>query len=349
MYSHPSKKHLPAASSQVAVAACTVEIKSTGELQLTPAGIFKARDGRPFEVDGWRVTDTTAPTVLAALKSHKDKIVIDYEHATLYTEKTGKPALAAGWFRGDDVEYRTGEGFFVTPTWTAAAKAYIEAEELKYFSPVIKYNKKTGDVLDILMGALTNYAAIEGMKEVEALAAAKFDINQSQSQQENPMLEFLIAMLGLEQGASEDEVKAALKAVFDANKNAQEAIAAAKAETPADAMEAITALRTELKELKTGLIDDEVTDLVTAALKSGVLLEGEKNWAVNLGKQNLELLKEHLQHAEPLAALKGNQTRGKKPEGAEAEALDETALAVCKQMGINPDDYKKTLAEQETI
>ncbi|MBN4063478.1 phage protease [Cardiobacterium sp. AH-315-I02] len=357
MYGHPSRKpaEKPNHAASIAVAACTFSLTATGEIQLTPAGNFSARDGRPYGIDAWVVTDETAKPVLAALAAHKDRIVIDYEHQTLYSDKNGQPAPAAGWFNGSDVVYRSGQGFFVTPEWTAAAKTHIEKGEYKYFSPVIKYNKKTGQLLDIVMGALTNYAAIDGMAEIEFLAAAKFDFSQgnplnnnpANNQQENPMDEKLKTLLGLEKDASDEDVLAALKAVLTKAEASDNAIAAAKAETPSDTLDAMKVLQTQLAALKTQINDNEVADLVDVALSDGRLLADQEVWATNLGQSDLVSLKSYLAATQPIAALKGSQTNGKQPAGSETETLDDAALAVCKQMGIDPADYKKTLQETE--
>lgn len=155
----------------------------------------------------------------------------------------------------------------------------------------------------------------------------------------------LIALLGLSAGASEEEVMTALKAVMQKNTDADSAIAAAKAETPADTLAAMKAMQTELAELKTKLNDDTVAELVDAALGDGRLLPAQQEWATNLGKSNLASLKGYLDSAAPVAALKGNQTGGKQPAGSEADALDSTALAVCRQLNVAPADYQKTLNE----
>jgi len=348
MYAHPaSQRPLQSAPASYAVAACRFALQPDGELQLTPAGAFRARDGRPEGVDAWIVNDDNAPALLAALAAHQDRIVIDYEHQTLYTETNGQPAPAAGWFYGSDVVYRPGEGLFVTPEWTEQARAHIAADEYKYFSPVMVYDTATGHVLDIVMGAITNYAAIDGMQtldQVTRLAAAKFHFTHTtQTAEDNTMLEQIRALLGLDETADEATALSALTALKEQADQAATAIAAAKAETPADTLAAMKTLQTELAALKTQINDDTVGELVDDALADGRLLAGQEDWARNLGKTNLAALKGYLDTAQPVAALKGNQTGGKQPEGSDQEALDDIALAVCKQMRINPDDYRKTL------
>jgi phage I-like protein len=338
----------------IAVSACATLLQANGEIQLMPAGRFKARDGRPHGLSGWVLDDTDASALLTRLALRQDDLVIDYEHQTLNAEKNGKPAPAAGWFKGADVVFRPGEGLFVVPQWTAAAKASIDAGEYRYFSPVIVFNKRTGQVLDLQMGAVTNYAAIDGMGDLQARAAAKFLTTQPD---EDTSMEELLKLLGLAPGTPEDQAVTALKAVLDKQTeqtqqiaaltaevaNKDEAIAAAKAQTPDSAMEAITALQAEVAALKAGQAEGEVTSLVDKALEDGRLVPAMKDWATDLGKSDLAALKGYLEKAEPIAALRGKQTGGKDLDGKRSE-LNETDLAVCTAMGIDEDAYKATLA-----
>lgn len=334
----------------IAIAACAFEVQADGFIQLTPAGLFGAKDGRPAGLSGWMLDDAAAARVLARLKARPGRMVIDYEHQTLHTEKNGQKAPAAGWFSGAEVVWRPGEGFFVQPEWTAAAKAHIDAKEYRYLSPVIAYSRQTGEVLDIRMAALTNDPAIEGMQELELLAAAKYCTHQP----EEPKMEELLKLFGLQPDASEADAVAALKALQQKRSELQaeitqkdEAIAAAKAATPDDAVEAMKALQAEVAALKSDVRQREVAELVEAALSDGKLLPAQEEWATGLGKSDLAALKSYLETTQPVAALKGNQTKGKQPPGlgADGELTDE-ALAVCKQMGVDPEEYKKTLAEE---
>ncbi|HIQ42954.1 MAG TPA: hypothetical protein EYH47_09430 [Pseudomonas oleovorans] len=98
-----------------AFAACTIELQADGTaIQLLPAGSFKARDGRPHDVatGHWLMNATIASQVMALAGARTTDFVIDYEHQTLNSEKNGKPAPAAGWFKGAELEWREGQGLF---------------------------------------------------------------------------------------------------------------------------------------------------------------------------------------------------------------------------------------------
>ena len=335
----------------IAVAACAFAVQAGGAIQLIPWGQFKAKDGRPFGLDGWYLDERNAERVAATLSAKLDDLVIDYEHQTLYTEQNGQPAPAAGWFKGAAVKAIPGEGLFVTPEWTDAAKAAIGSKEYRYLSPVIKYNKRTGEVLDIQMAALVNYAAIDGMRDLHELAAAKFNHSPAQSTQETPMDE-LLKLFGLDPDASEEDAMTALKALQteitelkQQVSDKDQVIAAAKAETPAAAVDAMRGLQEELAALKNQVNGNEVDDLIKDALADGKLVPAQEQWARDLGQTSIASLKGYLETATPIAALKGGQSNnGQRAKDADGNAvLTEEDLAICKQMDIDPDDYRKNL------
>lgn len=172
-------------------------------LQLLPAGEFRSRDGRPKECATWKIDGRIADRVIAFAAARQTPFVIDYEHQTLYTEQNGKPAPAAGWFKS--MEWRDGVGLFATaPEWTAAAAAHIDAREYRFFSPVFSYDPVSGEVLQMLMGALTNNPGIDGMQDVVAAMSARFlDPDQPEEVRVNETLKKLLAAIGLAETTTE--------------------------------------------------------------------------------------------------------------------------------------------------
>jgi hypothetical protein len=136
-------------------------------VQLLPAGSFRARDGRPAGVYAWRIDREIAQRVIERFRAAKNPRVIDYEHQTLNSAENGQPAPAAGWFTG--LEWVDGVGLFaVGVIWTERAKAMIRSNEYRYISPVFRFDKHTGEVLEIINAALTNVPALDGMLELAA-------------------------------------------------------------------------------------------------------------------------------------------------------------------------------------
>lgn len=185
-------------------AACILELASgERELQLLPAGKFRAHDGRPTDAPAWYIDAALAQRLIAAARARANPLVIDYEHQTLNAEKNGQTAPAAGWWDAKNMVWREGQGLFITDvTWTEKASAMIAAGEYKFFSPVFKYDKQTGAVTAILMGALTNYPAIDGMEALAARVAARFSTQQEQGSKEGEISAEELAvchLMGLEQ------------------------------------------------------------------------------------------------------------------------------------------------------
>ena len=143
------------------------------EFRILPAGVFRAKDGRPANLPGWKINAEIAQRVIAA-SATVDELVIDYEHQTINAEKNGQPAPAAGWFRR--MVWREGAGLFaVGVQWTDKARAMIAAGEYRYISPVFPYNAVTGEVQKIVGLGLTNNPALPGLANLAALSAQRAD------------------------------------------------------------------------------------------------------------------------------------------------------------------------------
>ena len=60
---------------QIGIAPCLIELNGTvpTEFKLTPSGQFKAKDGRPFGIPGWTVTEKNANQIIAAASNIQDQ------------------------------------------------------------------------------------------------------------------------------------------------------------------------------------------------------------------------------------------------------------------------------------
>lgn len=360
-----------------AVAACVFEVSSGSEIQLLPAGEFRATDGRPFDAPFWYVDAEIAADLIAQLDGRENPLVIDYEHQSLLASENGKPAPASGWFK--KLEWREGSGLWaVDVVWTEAAKAMIDAKEYLYISPVFSYSKKTGAVNRLINAALTNNPALDGMSEVVLMAASTLLSDQpDQSKQEkltmdlDTLLADLRWMLNLPTLATAEEVMAEVQKALAAIKAAAPAetaaanfsivnllqhrdhqIATLKSAEPDPkkyvSVETMTAVQDELTALRTKVNTEKVDSLVTAALSDGRLLPAQEEWARKMGGKDVADLESYLSTATPIASLTNTQTGGKPPAKTQVDGeLTESQLAICKQMGVSPEDYKKTLAASE--
>lgn len=331
----------------VALALCAFEVTASTEIQLLPAGEFRGMDGRPNEVGAWKLDAEIAARVIARSATRQTPFVIDYEHQTLVADENGQPAPAAGWFKG--LTWREGAGLFAQVEWTERAKAMIEAKEYRYLSPVFSYNKK-GEVVEVLMAALTNAPNLDGMAEVALRAAARFSLEGDETM-ERTLLAQLIAALGIAENAPENDALtavAALKANADKVAGLETQLAAAKQnaadpgkfvslETHNKACERIAGLEADLGKR-------DLDDVIDVAMSDGRLPAAEEDWARGFAKDyGIAALRKSLEKRAPIPALARQQTEGRRPPEQQQGELTTEQLAVCRQLGIKPEDYKKTL------
>lgn len=336
-----------------AFAACTFEIQADGSaIQLFPAGAFKARDGRPKDVASghWYIDAAVAARVIAKAAMRQTDFVIDYEHQTLNTATNGEPAPAAGWFAGTTLEWREGLGLFASPVdWTKRGAAYIKAKEYRYLSPVFGYDRRTGEVLELLHVALTNDPALDGM---DALAAARFDpatlAVPSTQEKQSVNREQLIALLGLSSDASEEDIDSALtglKAEAGKVQGLTDALAAAKTANPDPSqyvpIAVVESMKGDIAALKSAQVGGEVDALVKSGIDDGRILPVQESWARELGTKDLVALKSYLEKTPAIAALKGQQTDGR-TETKNALGLTDDELQAAALTGMSPEAYAAT-------
>ncbi len=340
-----------------ALLASTFALAADGWVQLTPHGEFAARDGRPGPGKTWKLNDTQGVALAASFNqvAAQTPVVIDYDHQTLYLQKHGQKAPAAGWMKS--AEWRPGQGLFAKTEWTPAAAEHIKNGEYLFVSPVLMYHPDTLDVQGVAMAALVNYPAVLGMSPALAQLATQFDQEQPAM---NPILVALLAGLGLQETATQEQAVSALNALKTAKPAVPAALATAlhlqagadeaaalaavaalsKPDTTAAAaaMQAIAALQGQVADLTGRLNADKVTSTVDDAIKAGKLLPAMREWALGLGKTDSAALSTYLAAA-PVLTLDG-QTQGK---DLSAGGGNTTALAaqVAKAFGLTPEQFAK--------
>jgi phage I-like protein/DNA-binding XRE family transcriptional regulator len=356
--------------SGVAVAPCAFALSPAAdaasnlvEVQITPAGSFSPRDGRPMPVPAWRIDAAIASRVIERFRANATPLVVDYEHQTLLATDNGQPAPAAGFFR--DLVWRDGQGLFAVIELTARAAEFVRSGEYRYFSPVFSFDTRSGAVLKLEMGALTNNPALDGMQPLALRAAARFG-HHSHEDINMDLLAQLRTLLGLAETADETVVVAALTARLAVASAVRDALSLPDDATAESATAALTALRTapakpdparyvpiaavdemrtQLATLTSELRSREIDELIAPALADGRLLSAQESWARELGGSNIAALKTYLATAQPIAALTGTQTNGRPPSNSKDEnGLTPDELAVCKATGIDPTAFAKARA-----
>lgn len=346
-------------------------------VQLLPDGSFAARDGRPASMTkgaltAWCLDADIAAPVVADAQARETPLVIDYEHQTLNARQNGKPAPAAGWI--DAVTYLPGRGLFAAVTWTERARAYIEAGEYRFISPVFSFDAATGAVLRIISAALTNTPALDGMSvvaAVEDLATQETTMDEllerlrwmlnlpvtATAQDIMAQLDKLKAMLGGEgeAAATDGAPTAGQPAPVDllallTEQRAQ--IAALSSATPDPArfvpMEALTALQqsaatlqARVAELETGQTVAAMSAEIDAALADGRLNKAVEPWARELARTDPDALRNYLSVAVPVAALTAMQTTRVTPQPVPGTAaLTDEDTYTMNQLGLTPEEFR---------
>lgn len=328
-------------------------------VRVIPAGSFEAPRGALAGSGPWNLTPQAAQRIIAANATRAADIPFDYEHALL----GDGPAPASGWGDPRSLRYvADGEepGLYCQVKWNDRAAQLIGADEYRYLSPVFPYDPQTGEPLDLLHVALTNFPGID--EPIRAALSARSAIHHHQENPVNEVLKKLLAALGLPETTAEADALAgvaALKAKADA---ATIEIAALKASAEARTAEiaalkaggasapdpskyvpigTLQEMQTQLAALSGRLVDDEASRVIEQAIAAGKLVEGQRQWAADLGKSNLAALKSYVETAPAIAALAGMQSKGKEPPKGDGQ-LNESELAVCKAMGLSREDFIKS-------
>jgi phage I-like protein len=348
----------------VAVLSLDLNADANGWQQLLPAGLFRAVDGRPFDVPGnhWFIDAEVANQLIALANQRTNDLVIDYEHQTLKAEENGEPAPASGWFKA--MEWREGSGLWIKPKWTPRATDFIKNGEYKFLSAVFPYDATTGRPLRLHSAALVNRPGIDGMQAVEALAALsltstpKPTITTEHSMDE--LLKAMLAQLGIviEDGKEPDNA-AVLTALSELQTKAGTAgtlateVAALKANDNGGAIdhakyvpvEAVHQLHAQIAVLSAQGASTQLDQVIDKAKQEGRLVPAMEAWARDLGKQDLAALQSFLDKSQPIAALAAMQTTGKKPDADNTDplaTLSEDEKSVCLATGVSEADYLKT-------
>lgn len=154
----------------------------------------------------------------------------------------------------------------------------------------------------------------------------------------------LLAALGAADTATEADALAALTALKTERDSLNTELAALKAAAPDPAkyvpVEAVSKLQEQLAALSADLIARDVDGIVTAALADGRLNPDLKDWALALGKTDMAALKDFCAKAKPVAALAGMQSGNRAPAATAGETLTRAQFAALSA----EDQMKKSVA-----
>ena len=343
------------------------EISGDADLiPIFPAGTVKGIDGRgPYHLKD------AAAIITASVRQHVD-LVIDRDHAADLAAP-GTAIKAAGWIK--ELVEKDG-AIMARVEWTPAAAQEIKDKEYRYISPTFTFDKATGTVRRILRATLTNTPNFD----MKAVAKAQHDTqnpDDDQPEEENdPMNKHLVALaalLAIGNPKTEDEIATAAAARIKELTEAETALASVRTgmreklglDDKADdavliataatlktstgkqdvdpskfvPIAAHTELATALKTLQDERAAEKAEAAVAKAMKEGKIVPIQKEWAIGYAKADPESFK-NLMEISPALAVAGELIDTTKTF-ASGGKLDDVDVALCAQLGISQDDYKK--------
>lgn len=328
------------------LAAHTAEILGvTKPVHLLPAGTFQGRDGR----GPYRLADADA-VIAATIAHYGDALPIDRDHARDFLP-AGTAVPAAGWIKR--LEARP-DGVWGEVEWTDKAAAEIESREYRFLSPVFKH-RPDGTVVRLERAALTNYPNLV----LEALASQRKESSMDLETE-------LRATLGLADTAAASEIVDATQALaasaasmlatvaqslgLDETATAAQVTAKAEALAQGDAkpdparyvpMSTFQGLSSELGQIKREMAATKAAGLVEAAQAAGKVTPAMAEWAQAYAAKDPEGFTAWCAAAPAIVQRGAGKAAGRPKREA---AMDEDDLAVCSAMGLEPDNWKKSLS-----
>ncbi len=312
---------------------CSDEVGATDEIKILPLGLVKSQKGE-FIVD-----EESLNLMKNHFKGRGLDLVVDYEHQTLENVQ----APAGGWIKDF---YIKDNAIVAKVEWTPKASEYIKNKEYRYLSPVVMVRKTDKKAVVLHSVALTNTPAIDNMFTI----ANSLNLDD-EGDELMDLLNQLISLLGLSEGATEKEVMEKLKALLNAqnaevvaNKEVLQLLDLKENATKEEVTSTIMALKkpassdieTELKALKEEMATNKANELVELALKDGKITPAQKDWATQYALSSAKGFKDYMEKAPQVVPL-GELNQSQKTIKTNVE-YDTVA---CKMLGVSEEDIKK--------
>lgn len=174
-------------------------------------------------------------------------------------------------------------------------------------------------------------AAVMGLPETATLAEIKNAIVARNAA--------LAKSVGLPETASTADIDKAL-----ATAAATAAAAGNGAAQVAQLNQTIASLNARINELESAQQKEKATAAVDQAIKDGKLQPSLRDWGLALAQSDMKAFEDYVAKVTPVLKPGADNLGGTPPAGA--EGLDANELAVCSALGINPEDFKKTKAQE---
>lgn len=329
-------------------------------IQICPLGQWTDHPSGKF-----KVTEADVAKIIENYRQEENDIVIDYEHQTL----NGGEAPAGGWIK--ELVNKSDKGLWAKVEWTKRGTGYLEGKEYKYLSPVLlsSYRDDEGWARPSVLhsAALTNKPFIDGMEPI----VNKF--NFAIKEEEEMDKKQLIQMLGLGEGASEEEIMTALSQLQASQNNGQsteedegneegesaeiqianskllEALDLEDGASESEVIATIHALKQntvsgvnaqEFFALKKEFEEQKRDELVQLALSQGKITPAQKEWAEKYALDDPKGFKVFINKAPQVVPVGGRGDEFKYSKESKGQ-LDEVQTIINKQLGVDDELFKK--------
>ncbi|GAA4651688.1 phage protease [Kistimonas scapharcae] len=304
-------------------------------LELIPAGRFSGVDGRSWN-------NASPDAVIRYTRAYGRDIPLDIEHASELKAPKGEDAPAQGWFPIAELENRDG-AIWGRLEWLDHGRERVLSKKNRYYSPAFIYDS-AGNVLRIKSVGLTN------QQNLTQLPALNHETPSNPPQPEGadamPLPVILCQALGLADTATEQE---ALQAVNTLKADHQTALNRAQTPDPAQfvprADHDLALNRAQDAETQlSGYRDREIEAEVDAAIKDGKVAPASKDYhlAVCRDQGGLERFRTFVATAPKV--ISDQSVKDRKPEAQQGK-LDDTELALCRDLGLTAEEFLAAKAD----
>lgn len=297
-------------------------------LMVMPAGTSRGVDGR-----GPYVLSNPARVAAQSMTGGRP-LALDYNHQTVFACLNGGPSPAAGWI--GQLEARDG-ALWGRVDWTEAGRTAVASREYRFISPAFRHDPQTGEVLELASVGLVN------APNLAELPAVNSQISQTGDPMDKEALAALAAALGLPADTTMAQITAHCANLTTA---AQKPPVATGAPDPAlfVPMAAFADLQKQVSTLAQSDAATRAQAAVDDATRAGKVTPAMKVWALEYASQNLQGFAAWAA-ASPAIVAPGALLPNTPPAGADLHATqqdDKAVLAVCANLGITLDQYRKT-------
>ncbi|MGY3571960.1 phage protease [Vibrio paucivorans] len=311
-----TERSMPAAQSASDTPDDNANVKPIPEwLMLIPAGVVQGLDGRTWQ-------NTQPQAVVDAFNDDGLDLPWDVEHATHIKGPQGEYAGAAGWI--DALEVRDGE-IWGHLDWNDRGRWIIEDKDYKYYSPAFLYDD-TGVITKVRSCGFTNDPNLADLPALNHKGGAM------------PIPKAIAVALGVTENADETSAVAAINTMRLAM-NSRDTVDLSKYVPRADYQLALNRAETAEQSLsqREGL---EAESLVDKAIEDGKVAPSSRDMylATCRTQEGREQFKQFVGSAQSIS----EQQAPTNHSGGEQGALTDDELAMCRQLNLSEDEFKKS-------